>query len=272
MGVADSSIKKQLSRQLTSIKETKNIAFDFKLTHIPKYDQYFVAIGSLLERAEKIRADTQGAKERALFLANTCTLRSSKVRETLKILTWSLSAHAAGDIQKLEVRVSSDEPYFAFQDSESIHEETRELCYVFKKFIRTSLAGFEDLKDIYGDLNYKVPQAEALLRNIYAAAEEAGLNDEVTKEAVVAMGFNEKVARDGFNKVAKLYTKCSKYKKEANLIIENWDLYAEEANKIGVLAHSKNIFSPREIFNAFNGAQKGDPFTRRSKKSMTNPS
>jgi hypothetical protein len=235
--------------------DERPIKWEFKSTHIPRFDEYFRKATLALGSAERIRHSLQDAKEYGADMSGTWRLKEYHYIETVRVMLWSLSASVGGDLKKLGLKVMADAPYIDVNKTRLL-PETAELYESFFEYIRVLASGPDLLKQIADNLSLMNSEAPNLVVQADEEIRLASLTTGDSMRAVGALSTNGKMLPVEMEKVKGLIAMVEDAYQDMQDFIPRIPELIMEADIIGKQAASEDLVKPFEIFMRFHPGDK----------------
>jgi len=237
-------------------KELRKIKSDFKTTKVQKFDDFFGSASKLLERAEGIRAGLQDAKEEGQELTDTWKLKNYEYTDVVKVLFWSLSANAKGNIKGTKIGVMDEAPFIKLDYFDGLLIETRYVCDSFEAFLKAITDGPSAIVDIADNLQKTLEQGNALKDTIKDDLKGSGLNPIQQGQAAAAFGANMAKLAKELPKVKNLAPLIQEAAKDVKALVPKFKEIFNTADEIGAKAYKENNLKPKPIFEAYHPGEK----------------
>jgi hypothetical protein len=237
-------------------KEIRKIKSEFPKVKIAKFDDFFEKASGLLENAEKLREGIEDGRDDGKELTDCYKLKNYEYTDVVKVLFWSLSANAKGNIKGTKCGVSEEAPFVHLDYFDGLLIETREVCDSFELFLKAVTGGPQAIVGIVESLTDMVGQSGDLTKNASDEFKAAGFNPIQSAKAVATLAKN--VA-----KLGKEVPKCQRLPGLINEAVKDFkalvpkfkDIY-KTADETGAKAFKEGNMKPKDIFKAYHPGDK----------------
>lgn len=237
-------------------KELRKIKSDFKPTKVQKFDDFFNTAGKLLENAEKLREGLQDAKEDGQELTDTWKLKNYEYTDVVKVLFWSLSANAKGNIKGTKIGVMEEAPFVKLDYFDGLLIETRDVCDSFESFLKAVTEGPTAIVEIADNLQKTLDQGNELRKTLTDDLKGAGLNPIEQGKAGAAFGANMAKLAKELPKVKNLAPLIQEAAKDVKALVPKFKEIFTTADEVGAKAYKEGNLKPKAIFEKYHPGEK----------------
>jgi hypothetical protein len=243
----------------TDPKEARKIKSEFGTTNVPKFDEFFENATTLLENAELIRAGVQDGKEDAQELTDTYRLKDYQFIEAIRVIFWSLSANAEGNIKNSNIGVISEPPFVTFNEFSGLTPETKEACDAFASFLEAVTSGPEAIVEIVKSLGEMAGKGTSLVLNAKSDLEEAGLSSFDKIKGLAILTKNLAQLSKQLPKVKNIAPLMAEAAKDVQALAPKFVELLKTCDAIGAKAFEAGHLTPKAIFEHYHtGAKKSE--------------
>jgi len=239
---------------VTAPKKDSN---EFAKTKIAKFDDFFDKASGLLENAEKIRAGIEDGRDDGKELTNCYKLKNYEYTDVVKVLFWSLSANAKGNIKGTKVYVSEEAPFVHLDYFDGLLIETREVADSFESFLGAVTGGPESIKAIVENLADMVTQSADLSKSGADDIKNSGLS--VIEQAKATANLGKNIAKLGKEvpKVQQLPPLIQEAVKDLKVLVPQFKQIYNTCDEVGAKAFAEfTIAKPKDIFDKFHPGER----------------
>jgi hypothetical protein len=232
-------------------KQARKIKFKFGKLNVPKFDQFFDSASKLLENAEGIREGVQDSKEEGQELSDTFRLKNYQYAETVRVLFWSLSASAKGNIKSTKITCSTEAPFVVLDYFPGLNADTQTLCKTFEKFLKAVTTGPTTLVDIVKGLEDLVNKGKDFPKNAKADFKAAGLNPMDSVKALGTLTKNLNILTKELPKVKNITPLVAEAAKDMKVLAPKFKDIFFTCDTIGGKAFAAGHLTPKAIFTNY---------------------
>jgi len=237
-------------------KELRKIKSDFKETKVAKFDDFFKSAAQMLENAEKIREGLQDAREDGQELTDTWKLKNYEYTDVVRVLFWSLSANAKGNIKGTKVGVMEEAPFVHLDYFDGLLIETREVADSFESFLKSVTEGPKAIVEIVDGLQKTLDQGNQLKDTLKDDLKNSGLNPLDQAKAGGAFGSNlAKLAKE-IPKVKTLAPLVQEAAKDVKALVPKFKEIYNTCDEVGAKAYKEGNIKPKPIFEHYHPGEK----------------
>jgi len=185
------------------ILTSKAINSEFRSTYISNFDDYYLRASNLLKDAEKIRSALQDSREIGADISGTWRLVNCRYIDTIRVMLWSLSASAKGDIRSMGLKIMKGPPFLDVSKADLL-PETGILYDTFFDFTRILINGPELLRNIAANLVKMNEMTPEMIKDAENKIKNENLTTHASMMAVGALSTNAKKFPGEMEKVKQL--------------------------------------------------------------------
>jgi len=237
-------------------KEIKKIRYEFPKTKVASLDEFFDKASGLLENAEKIREGIEDGRDDGKELTDCYKLKNYEYIEVVRVLFWSLSADAKGNIKGTKVGVTDEAPFVHLDYFDGLLIETREVADSFESFLKAITEGPSSLKGIVDNLVAMLQQSVDLSKSGIDDIKNSNLNTIDKAKATGQLAKNcAKFAKE-VPKVQQLPPLLDEGVKDFKALVPKFKEIFKTCDEVGAKAFKEGHLKPKEIFAHYHTGEK----------------
>jgi hypothetical protein len=227
-----------------------------KKTEVQKFDDFFDNASKLLETAEKVRAGLQDSEEDGKELTDCVKLKNYTYLDVVKVLFWSLSSNAKGNIKGTKVGVSEETPFVKLDYFEGLMLDTRNVSESFEAYLKAVVDGPKDLVEILTGLQKVVEDGNALKDSAKDDFKAANLNPLQQGKALAAFGKNMATIAKEIPKIKTLQPLVVQGATDFKALVPKFKEIFQTCDEVGAKAFKEGLKLPKEIFAKYHPGEK----------------